>query len=94
LTSACACSAVSALDGLPSRPAGVCTSAATLRATMSSAWACRIARTRQLRAICSDRVDSSPFSPASADRTSVAVSLRSCRAPILSVSAVQRESSL
>ena len=62
LTSAYACSPVSALDGLPSRSAGVFTCAATLRATMSSASACRMARTRQLRAICSVGGDSSPLS--------------------------------
>jgi hypothetical protein len=33
-----------------------------LRATMSSASACRMARTRQLRAICSVGGDSSPLS--------------------------------
>ena len=45
-----------------------------------------MARTRQLQAICSDRVDSSVLSPASADRTPAAVSSRSGFAPILSVS--------
>ena len=61
-------------------------SAATFRPTRSLDSACRMARTRQLCAICSDLVDSCSLSTASADRTSAADSLRSGRAPIRSVS--------
>jgi len=43
-----------------------------------------MARTRQLCAICSDRVDSRSLSAANAERTSAAVSLRSCVDPIWS----------
>ena len=50
-------STVKLFDGLPVRPLGAFTRAATLRATRSLAWACWIARSRQLRVICNDRVE-------------------------------------
>jgi hypothetical protein len=56
-SSALACSTVKLFDGLPVRPLGGFTSAATLRATRSLAWACWIARSRELRVIWSDRVE-------------------------------------
>jgi len=48
---------VKLFDGLPQRPCGAFTKAATLRPTRSLDSACRIARSSEFRVICSDRVE-------------------------------------
>jgi hypothetical protein len=52
-----ACSSVKLLDGLPLRPCGAFTRAATLRATRALDSACRIARSSEFRVICRDLVE-------------------------------------
>ena len=81
-----ASSTVKLLDGLPFRPAGGFTSEATFRFTRSSAWACRIARSRQFPVICGDRRENCGVSSVSAHRTSPALRLRSGCGPMCSLS--------